>query len=130
MKLNIGIIGGAGFTGGELLRILLNHPFVDVAFVHSNSQAGKPVWTTHTDLIGDTDLVFSGDDIAELLAQEGLDAIFLCSGHGASVKFMAEYDVSDDVTVIDLSADFRDEHNDFVYGLPELQRERIQKQPE
>lgn len=127
MKLNVGIIGGAGYTGGELLRILLNHPFVDIAFVHSNSQAGKPVWTTHTDLLGDTDLTFSGEEPVALLAQEGLDAVFLCSGHGASIKFMAEHEVSDDITIIDLSADFRDEHDEFVYGLPELQRDRIQE---
>ncbi|GAB3970621.1 N-acetyl-gamma-glutamyl-phosphate reductase [Spirosoma terrae] len=127
MKLNVGIIGGAGYTGGELLRILINHPFVDIAFTHSKSQAGKPVWTTHTDLLGDTDLTFSGDEIATLLSKEGLDAIFLCSGHGASAKFMAENEISDDITVIDLSNDFRDEHDDFVYGLPELQRERIQE---
>ncbi|MCK8493264.1 N-acetyl-gamma-glutamyl-phosphate reductase [Spirosoma sp. RP8] len=127
MKLNVGIIGGAGYTGGELLRILINHPFVEVAFVHSNSQAGKPVWNTHTDLLGDTDLTFSGEEPAALLAQEGLDAVFLCSGHGASATFMAEHELSDDITVIDLSNDFRDEHDDFVYGLPELQRERIQE---
>lgn len=126
-QLNIGIIGGAGYTGGELLRILLNHPFVNVQFVHSKSHAGKPVWATHTDLLGDTDLLFSGDDLATLVAQDGLDALFLCSGHGASVTFMAEHDISDDIAVIDLSADFRDEHDDFVYGLPELQRERIQE---
>ena len=124
-KLNVGIIGGAGYTGGELLRILLNHPFVNIAFTHSNSQAGKPVWATHTDLLGDTDLVFTGGEIAPLL--DGLDALFLCSGHGASVKFMAEQEISDDIALIDLSADFRDEQNDFVYGLPELQRERIQE---
>ncbi|GAB3894024.1 N-acetyl-gamma-glutamyl-phosphate reductase [Spirosoma agri] len=127
MKLNVGIIGGAGYTGGELLRILINHPFVTVAFTHSKSQAGKPVWATHTDLLGDTDLKFSGEDISVLLAQEGLDAIFLCSGHGASATFMAENEISDDITIIDLSTDFRDEHDDFVYGLPELQRERIQE---
>jgi N-acetyl-gamma-glutamyl-phosphate reductase len=126
-KINIGIVGGAGYTGGELLRILLNHPFVNVTFVHSNSQAGKPVWATHTDLLGDTDLLFTGDAMADLLTPGSVDAIFLCSGHGASVTFMADNDVSDDITVIDLSADFRDEHDDFVYGLPELQRERIQE---
>lgn len=126
-KINIGIVGGAGYTGGELLRILLNHPFVNVTFVHSNSQAGKPVWSTHTDLLGDTDLLFTGDAMADLLTPGNVDAIFLCSGHGASVTFMADNDVSDDITVIDLSADFRDEHDDFVYGLPELQRERIQE---
>ncbi|QHV96020.1 N-acetyl-gamma-glutamyl-phosphate reductase [Spirosoma endbachense] len=127
MELNVGIIGGAGYTGGELLRILINHPFVNVAFVHSKSQAGKPVWVTHTDLLGDTDLTFSGEEPAVLLAQEGLDAVFLCSGHGASATFMAENEISDDITVIDLSTDFRDEHDDFVYGMPELQRERIQE---
>lgn len=136
-KINVGIVGGAGYTGGELLRILLNHPFVNVAFVHSNSQAGKPVWLTHTDLLGDTDLTFSGDiNLTPALTTEeigssdesvGVDVIFLCSGHGASVKFMDEHEVSDDIMVIDLSADFRDEHDDFVYGLPELQRERIQE---
>ena len=132
-KINVGIIGGAGYTGGELLRILINHPFVNVAFVHSNSQAGKPVWATHTDLLGDTDLTFS-DELSLSLGEERgqggevkLDVIFLCSGHGASVTFMAEHEVSDDIAVIDLSADFRDEHDDFVYGLPELNRERIQE---
>ncbi len=131
-KINIGIIGGAGYTGGELLRILINHPFVNITFVHSNSQAGKPIWSTHTDLLGDTDLLFSGEipDLAETeLSDEAraVDAIFLCSGHGASVTFMAEDDVSDDIAVIDLSADFRDEHDDFVYGLPELNRDRIRE---
>jgi N-acetyl-gamma-glutamyl-phosphate reductase len=126
-KFNIGIVGGAGYTGGELLRILLNHPFATIAFVHSNSQAGKPVWTTHTDLLGDTDLTFTGDDLNTLLADDDLDAIFLCMGHGASQTFMDDYDVSDDSIVIDLSTDFRDEHDDFVYGLPELQRDRIRE---
>ncbi len=126
-KINVGIIGGAGYTGGELLRILINHPFVHVAFTHSKSQAGKPVWATHTDLLGDTNLTFSGEETTDLVAQEGLDAIFLCSGHGASATFMADHDVSDNTAVIDLSADFRDEHDDFVYGLPELNRERIQE---
>jgi len=122
-KIQVGIIGGAGYTGGELLRILINHPLVNVAFVQSNSQAGKPVWTTHADLLGDCDLLFSGpaDDDDEL----DLDVLFLCSGHGASATFMAEHEISDDVAVIDLSADFRDEKDDFVYGLPELNRERI-----
>lgn len=125
--INVGIIGGAGYTGGELLRILINHPFAEVTFVHSNSQAGKPVWATHTDLLGDTDLTFS--DSLPALDGDNLpvDVIFLCSGHGASVTFMAENDVSDDIAVIDLSADFRAENDDFVYGLPELNRERIQE---
>ncbi|MFD1142223.1 N-acetyl-gamma-glutamyl-phosphate reductase [Larkinella insperata] len=124
--INIGIIGGAGYTGGELLRILLNHPNAHIAFVHSKSQAGKPVYSTHTDLLGDTELKFSGDDTRELVNQEGLSVIFLCSGHGESAKFLAENPIPDTLKVIDLSTDFRDESNGFVYGLPELQRERIQ----
>ena len=133
-RIHCGIIGGAGYTGGELLRILLRHPFVEVTFIHSKSQAGKPVWTTHTDLLGDTDLTFSGQEPATLLEQVDVDVIFLCSGHGASATFMAEHDISDDIAVIDLSADFRNRsrtggpgEDDFVYGLPELQRERIQE---
>lgn len=127
MTIHAGIIGGAGYTGGELLRILINHPFVSVAFAHSQSQAGKPVWATHTDLLGDTDLTFAGGETQALVQQEGLDVLFLCSGHGQSAKFLAENDVPEQVTVIDLSTDFRDETNDFVYGLPELNRERIQQ---
>jgi N-acetyl-gamma-glutamyl-phosphate reductase len=132
MTINAGIIGGAGYTGGELLRILLNHPFATVAFAHSQSQAGKPVWATHTDLIGDTDLLFSGANVQDLLQQEGLDVIFLCSGHGASRQFLDENEVPDNVAIIDLSADFRNrnagpESDEFIYGLPELQRDRIQQ---
>ena len=123
-KIQVGIIGGAGYTGGELLRILINHPLVNVSFVQSNSQAGKPVWATHTDLLGDTDLLFSSPADAED-DELDLDVLFLCSGHGASKTFMAEHEISDDVAVIDLSTDFRDESADFVYGLPELNRERI-----
>lgn len=127
MIIQVGIIGGAGYTGGELIRILINHPFVSIAFVHSQSQAGKPVWATHTDLLGDTDLIFSGGDTQPLVAQEGLDVLFLCSGHGQSAKFLADNDVPEHVTIIDLSTDFRDETNEFIYGLPELQRGRIQQ---
>jgi N-acetyl-gamma-glutamyl-phosphate reductase len=124
-NINIGIIGAAGYTGGELLRIVVNHPYLNVAFAHSKSQVGKPVYSTHTDLLGDTDLVFSGEDIQTLLNEEGLNAIFLCSGHGESKKFLAEYDLPETVKVIDLSTDFRDESNGFTYGLPELQKEAI-----
>lgn len=118
--MTIGIIGGAGYTGGELLRILLNHPDAQIAFVHSNSQAGKPVWATHTDLVGDTDLNFTGEP--DLSAAE---VLFLCSGHGESKKFLAEHPLAEGQKVIDLSTDFRDQSEGFVYGLPELQRERI-----
>jgi len=118
--MTIGIIGGAGYTGGELLRILLNHPDARIAFIHSNSQAGKPVWATHTDLVGDTDLKFTGEP--ELGAAE---VLFLCSGHGESRKFLAEKPLAQGQKVIDLSTDFRDQSEGFVYGLPELQREHI-----
>lgn len=124
-KINIGIIGAAGYTGGELLRILINHPNASIAFAHSKSQAGKPVYSTHTDLLGDTDLIFSGDDIQFLLSQAELDVIFLCSGHGESQKFLTDFTLPEKLKIIDLSTDFRDESNGFVYGLPELQREKI-----
>ena len=123
--INIGIIGAAGYTGGELLRIVINHPNINIAFAHSKSQVGKPVYATHTDLLGDTDLTFSGEDIQTLLNQENLQAIFLCSGHGESKKFLDEYTLPESVRIIDLSTDFRDESNGFTYGLPELQRDKI-----
>lgn len=124
-KINIGIIGAAGYTGGELLRIVINHPNINVAFAHSKSQVGKPVYNTHTDLLGDTELEFSGEDIQTLLNKEDLQAIFLCSGHGESKKFFEEFSVPDTIKIIDLSTDFRDESNGFIYGLPELQKEKI-----
>ncbi|MFN8347913.1 MAG: N-acetyl-gamma-glutamyl-phosphate reductase [Spirosomataceae bacterium] len=126
-NIKIGIVGAAGYTGGELLRILINHPNAEVAWAHSKSQAGKPIYATHTDLLGDTDLTFSGEDIASLLAIEGLNVIFLCSGHNESKKFLTDNQVPASVKVIDLSTDFRDQSSGFVYGLPELQRESIKK---
>lgn len=131
-KIKIGIIGAAGYTGGELLRIAIHHPNTEIAFAHSKSQAGKPVYATHTDLLGDTEVVFAGDEIQPLLNRLGSDVsaetgavIFLCSGHNESVKFLKEYTIPEDVKIIDLSTDFRDESNGFVYGLPELQRDTI-----
>jgi N-acetyl-gamma-glutamyl-phosphate reductase len=120
MKINIGIIGGAGYTGGELLRILLNHPQVNITFVHSKSQAGKPVYSTHSDLVGDTDMLFT-----DLMPFDEVQAIFLCSGHNESKKFLAENTIPESLKIIDLSTDFRDQSNGFVYGLPELQRDLI-----
>ncbi len=115
-----GVIGGAGYTGGELLRILINHPNVQIEFVNSLSQTGKPVWSSHKDLFGETDLLFSNEkDLGKT------DVLFLCSGHGQSVKFLAENSVPDSVKIIDLSTDFRDESEGFIYGLPELKREQI-----
>lgn len=124
-NINIGIIGAAGYTGGELLRIVINHPYLNVAFAHSKSQSGKPVYATHTDLLGDTDLIFSGEEIQELLNEKDLGAIFLCSGHGESKKFLDQYNVPETVKIIDLSTDFRNESNGFTYGLPELQKDKI-----
>lgn len=119
-SITIGIIGGAGYTGGELLRILLNHPEANIVFVNSQSQAGKPVYTTHKDLFGETELVFT-----DQLPFDQVDVLFLCSGHGQSEKFLAENTLPANLKIIDLSTDFRDESNGFVYGLPELNRERI-----
>jgi N-acetyl-gamma-glutamyl-phosphate reductase len=114
-----GIFGGAGYTGGELLRILINHPKVEIVSVQSRSQAGKPVYSTHTDLFGDTTLEFS-----EQLSTD-IDVLFMCAGHGESSKFLAENKQFDHIKIIDLSTDFRDESNGFIYGLPELQRDSI-----
>lgn len=113
------IVGGAGYTAGELLRILIYHPQVEIAWVHSSSSAGKYVWEIHTDLFGDTDLLFS-----DKLDFTGLDVLFLCMGHGDSRPFVMEHGIPSDVTVIDLSQDFRhkDTADGFVYGLPEVHR--------
>lgn len=119
-SIKIGIIGGAGYTGGELLRILINHPFADIVFVNSQSQTGKPVYSTHTDLLGDTDMLFTDKS-----PFEQVEVVFLCSGHGQSAKFLAENEIPSSVKIIDLSTDYRDEANGFVYGLPELNKERI-----
>ena len=119
-SIKVGIIGAAGYTGGELLRILINHPAAEIVFANSQSQAGKPAHETHTDLLGDTDLVFTSE-----LPFDKVDVLFLCSGHGQSKKFLEENAVPDSVKIIDLSTDYRDESEGFVYGLPELNRGRI-----
>ena len=124
-KIKAGIIGAAGYTGGELLRILINHHSVEITFAHSKSQGGKPVYSSHTDLLGDTDLIFTSDDSNTLVNQTGLDVIFLCSGHGESKKFLNENSVPDSVKIIDLSTDFRNESEGFVYGSPEFQKDKI-----
>ncbi|HSY62712.1 MAG TPA: N-acetyl-gamma-glutamyl-phosphate reductase [Cytophaga sp.] len=120
-KIKIGIIGGAGYTGGELLRILVNHPNADIVFVHSNSNAGNPIYKVHTDLIGSTDLVFTGE------LSSAIDVLFLCVGHGDAIKFLQANPIESHIKIIDLSQDFRieKEGNDFIYGLPELQRDKI-----
>lgn len=119
--IKIGIIGGAGYTAGELLRILLHHPGAEVISVMSGSHKGKLVSDAHRDLIGETELVF----VSEL--EKSLDVVFLCSGHGKSRGVIKEGIVPKDVKIIDLSSDFRlaDGIHDFVYGLPELNKEQI-----
>lgn len=116
----IGIIGGAGYTAGELLRLLINHPEAEIAFVHSSSNAGQPVVSVHQGLLGETDLVFSDSH-----PLEDIDILFLCSAHGHSRKFWEENARPAGLKVIDLAQDFRDESEGYVYGLPEVNRERI-----
>lgn len=115
-----GIIGGAGYTAGELIRILLTHPSVEISFVMSNSHAGQPVYAVHKDLLGETDLKFSKEP------NDDAKVIFLCLGHGHSKTFLAENKFSATTKIIDLSHDFRikGDHG-FVYGLPELDKASI-----
>lgn len=118
--IKVGIIGGAGYTAGELIRLLINHPNVDIAFIHSTSNAGNAVSDIHGGLIGETDLRFSAE--YDLTA---VDALFLCSAHGQSRKFWEENSAPEGLKIIDLAQDFRDESCGYVYGLPEINRERI-----
>lgn len=155
IKIKVGIIGGAGYTGGELLRLLINHPFVEINFVHSKSQAGLPISAVHQDLSGDTDLRFIGElpsfgsdsepchgeqpevgsDSEQLTVSPNHDnwVVFLCLGHGDARKFLDEHNFPAHVRLIDLSNDFRlaGKHTfgerSFVYGLPELNRAAIQE---
>ncbi len=122
-KIKAGIVGGAGYTGGELLRILINHPAVEIAFVHSNSSAGKPVYAVHTDLLGDTSLHFTNE------LSQAIDVLFLCLGHGDSKVFLANNPIDKNIKIIDLSQDYRLKATagEFVYGLPELNKEAIKK---
>lgn len=120
--IQVGIIGGAGYTAGELIRILLNHPEAEIAFVQSSSNAGNLVDAVHRDLIGETSLTFEADpDLTKA------DVLFLCMGHGKSKEFIGKTSLPDSVKIIDLSHDFRlkTEGNDFVYGLPEINRDLI-----
>jgi N-acetyl-gamma-glutamyl-phosphate reductase len=134
-KIRVGIIGGAGYTGGELIRLLLNHPNAEIIFVHSKSNAGKYLHTVHGDLIGDTELIFSstfnvrqGEDLGEMI-----DLLFLCVGHGDAKKFLTENIIPERVKIIDLSQDFRLSQSGiingrkFIYGLTELNKKEIQQ---
>ncbi|MBB5624207.1 N-acetyl-gamma-glutamyl-phosphate reductase [Pedobacter cryoconitis] len=123
MKIKAGIVGGAGYTGGEMLRLLVNHDGVEIVFVHSNSNGGNLISDVHTDLLGDTDLRFT-DELSS-----AIDVLFLCVGHGDAKKFLAANPIAAGIKIIDLSQDFRLAEaagQDWVYGLPELNRERIQ----
>ena len=117
-----GIIGGAGYTAGELLRLLLNHPDVDIKWVNSSSNAGNKVANVHQGLIGETDLVFT-----DQTPWEEIDVLFCCTPHGETRKFMESHEVPQELRIIDLSTDYRieDGSHEFVYGLPELNRKRI-----
>jgi len=124
--IKVGIVGGAGYTAGELLRILLHHPEVEIGFVYSTSNSGNPFYAVHQDLLGTTDLKFT-DKI-----DPNVDVLFLCLGHGNSKAFLEKNTLSQDTKIIDLSNDFR-LHSDanfndlkFVYGLPELQKSKIE----
>lgn len=128
--IKVGIIGGAGYTAGELLRILLNHPHVEICFVHSNSHAGHKLYEAHNDLFGETELTFT--DKLDVSA----DVLFLCLGHGKSVEFLDKNNIPENIKIIDLSQDFRLKgsytsangvNREFIYGLPELRRGEITK---
>lgn len=122
--IKIGVIGSAGYTAGELLRIVINHPNAEIVFVHSTSNAGNPITQVHSGLIGETDLIFTSD-----LPFEQVDVLFLCSAHGDSKKFIEANDIPQKVKIIDLSTDYRakSKNNDFIYGLPELNKDEIKK---
>ena len=133
-SIKAGIIGSAGYTGGELIRLLLNHPNSELAFINSRSNAGKFIHEIHNDLIGETDLKFTDD--MSFLKEGAIDVLFLCLGHGESKKFIAENKISGQIKVIDLANDFRLSHKgerptingeSVVYGLPELNRDEIRK---
>ena len=116
----VGIIGGAGYTAGELIRLLINHPQVEIAFIHSSSNAGNLVSEVHGGLYGECDLRFSAEyDL------KAIDVLFLCSAHGQSRKFWEENVAPEGLKIIDLAQDFRDESCGYVYGLPEINRSRI-----
>ena len=119
--IRIGILGAAGYTGGELIRLLLNHPQAEIVFANSESNAGNLVSDVHEGLVGDTDLRFTSE-----MPFEQVDVVFFCFGHGKSEAFLQEHTIPSHVKIIDLAQDFRiaGEH-DYVYGLPEINRERI-----
>ena len=122
--IRIGILGAAGYTGGELIRLLLNHPEAEIVFANSESNAGNPVADVHEGLYGETDLTFSSE-----MPFDEVDVVFFCFGHGKSQAFLSEHTLPEKLKIIDLAQDFRlaAPGNDFVYGLPEINRQAIAK---
>lgn len=118
--IKVGIVGGAGYTAGELLRILINHPKTEIVFVNSSSNAGNKITDVHEGMFGETDLVFT-----DTFDFDNIDVLFLCSAHGESKKFLENHAIPEQVKIIDLAQDFRDESEGFVYGLPEMNLDRI-----
>ena len=121
--LSVGILGAAGYTGGELIRLLLNHPEVEIVFANSESNAGNKVYDVHEGLIGDTELEFTSE-----MPFDKVDVVFFCFGHGKSEAFLKEHTIPQNVKIIDLAQDFRIKgDHDYVYGLPEIHRDEIAK---
>lgn len=121
--IKVGILGAAGYTGGELIRLLLNHPEVEIVFANSESNAGNKVYDVHEGLIGETELEFSSE-----MPFDQVDVVYFCFGHGKSEAFLKEHSIPENVKIIDLAQDFRIKgDHDYVYGLPEIHREEIAK---
>ena len=121
--LRIGILGAAGYTGGELIRLLLNHPQAEIVFANSESNAGNLVSDVHEGLIGETDLRFTSE-----MPFDQVDVVFFCFGHGKSEQFLKEHTIPANVKIIDMAQDFRIKgDHDYVYGLPEIHKEEIEK---
>lgn len=119
--IKVGILGAAGYTGGELIRLLLNHPEVEIVFANSESNAGNKVYAVHEGLIGDTEMEFT-----EAMPFDNVDVVFFCFGHGKSEAFLKEHSIPEGVKIIDLAQDFRIAGNhDYVYGLPETHKDII-----
>lgn len=123
----VGIIGGSGYTGGELIRLIINHPALELAFVYSTTRAGQPITQTHLDLLGRVNLNFTDTIVTDV------DVVYLCLGHGKSSAFLDAHTFSSKTVIIDLGNDFRLQEDaslnerKFIYGLPELQRDKIEK---
>ena len=119
----VGILGAAGYTGGELIRLLLNHPEVEIVFANSESNAGNKVYDVHEGLLGETELEFTSE-----MPFDKVDVVFFCFGHGKSEAFLKEHSIPANVKIIDLAQDFRIKgDHDYVYGLPEIHKEEIAK---